>query len=730
MLTQLANAVNALAERTATTFVQQRVMGQALQADEARLRFQTRLLDTVGQVVLAADPAGRISYVNRAAARLFGQAPAALLGRPLAETAFAPADRAVAAEVMRHVDGGETWAGELPLCRADGSTFLALFTYDPLVDDQGRPAGGIGVAVDLTDRERAARDVAERETLLRGLLDHTPNMVYIEDLQNRLLFVNRRFEEALGCTRRQAVGRSLHELFDPATATAFAARAQQVVATGTLQQVIERVSSPTGGEQVVLSTRFPLSHADGTLYAVCCITRDITEQKRAEEKILALNGELERRVVERTGQLEQANRDLQTEVAEHARAADALRQVQETLRQRSEALSLANAEMARAARLKDEFLASMSHELRTPLHAILGMAEALHEQVYGPLTDPQRDAVRQVEDSGRHLLSLINDILDLSKIEAGKVQLHPGPTAVADVCQASLRMVREPAHKKRLKTECHLDPTVGLIETDGRRLKQVLVNLLSNAVKFTPEGGTVGLRVSGDPERGVVAFEVSDTGIGIRPDDLGRLFRPFTQLDGRLSRQYAGTGLGLALVHRVVELHGGGVAVESEPGKGSRFTVVLPWSPTAAADEAGLATATADEAAPAGCHRVLLAEDNEATARVVADYLRSRGYAVSVAREGMEAVERAREEQPDLVLMDIHLPGTDGLQAIRLIRATPHLQTVPVIAVTALAMAGDRERCLQAGATDYVCKPIGLRDLAAVIRPHLTPGERGAVGGN
>ena len=249
------------------------------------------------------------------------------------------------------------------------------------------------------------------------------------------------------------------------------------------------------------------------------------------------------------------------------------------VQQRTEELSAANAQLARAMRSRDEFLATMSHELRTPLTAILGMSEALMGQGHGSLNERQERYLGYIEESGQHLLALINDILDVVQIESGKLELTMAPVSIEALCAASLRLIGKAAGQKELTVNCAIDPQIDQVPADERRLKQVLVNLLSNAVKFTPKGGTVGLEVNGDAAAGVVRFSVWDTGIGINEDDFERLFKPFVQLDSRLSRQYGGSGLGLALVQRITELHGGSVTVDSSLGRGSRFTVALPWQP-------------------------------------------------------------------------------------------------------------------------------------------------------
>jgi signal transduction histidine kinase/CheY-like chemotaxis protein len=427
----------------------------------------------------------------------------------------------------------------------------------------------------------------------------------------------------------------------------------------------------------------------------------------------------------------------QQEITERKQAEQALKAEQASLARRVEDrtadLSAANAELARAARLKDEFLASMSHELRTPLSAILGLSEALLTKVYGPLTEKQTRSLDTIGTSGRHLLSLINDILDISRIEAGKLELRIGSVPIEALCQASLRMIQQTIQQKHLKVSSSFDSAVTTIQADQRRLRQILFNLLSNAAKFTPEDGTIGLEVRGDVEREVIHLVVWDTGIGIAQQDMERLFQPFIQLDSSLARQYAGTGLGLVLVHRLTEMHGGSVSVESEMSKGSRFTVSLPWQPSveerAPVDEdvrtdepEAKAQAVPQKPAPVNGRRatnILLAEDNEANIDTLSTYLHAMGYQITVARDGAEAIQRTRERLPDVILMDIQMPGMDGLEAIRRIRADADIARVPIIALTALAMPGDRELCLEVGADEYLPKPISLKNLVEVIKAQL-----------
>jgi len=402
-----------------------------------------------------------------------------------------------------------------------------------------------------------------------------------------------------------------------------------------------------------------------------------------------------------------------------------LRLANQRLADQERRLTEKNEALSRAARLKDEFLSSMSHELRTPLNAVIGMSESLIEGTYGDLDDEQCRALGLIESSGRHLLELINDILDLSRIEADRLELDLTDVDVTAVCRAAMAMVGPAAQKKDLTLRTMLDGAVSRVCADERRLTQILVNLLSNAVKFTPEGGAVTLSVTGQPRRGVLELAVADTGIGIASEDLSRLFQRFSQLDSSLARKHNGTGLGLVLTKRMAMLHGGDVAVESTPGRGSTFTVTLPWaSGTSAASapvvrpssETALMRAPSDDAS---ARHLLIVDDNPGNLRVVADFLRARGYRVELAASAAEGIATARATRPALILMDVQMPATDGLEATRQIRQDPALAGTPVVALTSLAMKGDRERCLAAGMDDYISKPVKLTELLATIEQRL-----------
>uniref|UniRef100_UPI003969C5EB PAS domain-containing hybrid sensor histidine kinase/response regulator n=1 Tax=Pseudanabaena galeata TaxID=1112103 RepID=UPI003969C5EB len=406
-----------------------------------------------------------------------------------------------------------------------------------------------------------------------------------------------------------------------------------------------------------------------------------------------------------------------------------------------------NEELLRATKLKDEFLANMSHELRTPLNSILGLSESLQEGILGSLNETQLKAIATVEASGEHLLSLINDVLDLSKISAGMIELDIESVSVANLCSSSLVFIKQQAFNKRIQIHRHIPSLIDNINIniDERRIKQVLINLLTNAVKFTPNEGRITLLLavgSGHTWQGeatipqrlrdmkspMIVFQIVDTGIGIAPDDLQRLFQPFVQVDSALNRQYEGTGLGLALVKQIVELHGGQVTAESEVGKGSCFTFALPYVPSQPIASESKPTSTdlqdslSQDVQPenAIAPLILLAEDNEANIQTFTSYLNAINYRVIVAKNGEEAVAMAKANSPDIILMDIQMPIMDGLEAIDQIRADTKFASVPIIAITALAMEGDLERCLAAGANEYLSKPIKLKQLATVIQQLLS----------
>jgi PAS domain S-box-containing protein len=758
-------------------------------------------------------------------------------------------------------------------------------SYFPLLGEDEQPEGVGTIFVEVSEQKQAVEALRRREELHRLLSESSRDMICLHEPDGTFLYVSNAVKDLLDYEPEELIGTSPYRLFHPFDRDDVVRPAHNQALQGPWEGRIEYRMRQRFGTYIWFETSCrSILDDEGRVVRLQTSSRDISERRRTQEVITHAYDELEQRVAERTQELSQLNELLYQEIEERTRIEEALAEERASLARRVEEqtvdLKLTNARLAHASRLKDEFLANMSHELRTPLNAILGLSEALQEEVYGPLTTRQRNSLRSIEESGRHLLALINDILDLSKIEAGKTELEITMVEVEALTQASLRMVKNQAHKKRLEVSETSDNQVSYVWGDERRLKQVLVNLLTNAVKFTPERGQVGLEVQGDAEHQVVRFTVWDSGIGIAQEDMSRLFKPFEQLDSGLDRHHEGTGLGLVLVARLVEMHRGSITVESEVGQGSRFIISLPWqepgvtssetdaleasgasledvaqasnqqtviacprmplnplrralviedSPSAAdqvtryLNELGIETVTygqgnsavsqvllvrpdiiildillpdvsgwdiltelkqhaetrdipviitsvvdepeqaiklhataylvkpvtrehiqsvlqhlfpqmarvieqvrGEEAEQDGVNErgdeplILLAEDNEENITMTQEYLAINGCRVEVVRNGLDAVAVARELKPALILMDIQMPGMDGMEATRRIRADETLAHIPIIALTALAMSGDRERCLEAGANEYLSKPVRLRKLLEIIRAYTS----------
>jgi signal transduction histidine kinase/CheY-like chemotaxis protein len=371
------------------------------------------------------------------------------------------------------------------------------------------------------------------------------------------------------------------------------------------------------------------------------------------------------------------------------------------------AIAIQNAQLFRelevAGRHKSEFLASMSHELRTPLNAVIGFSDVLLERMFGELNERQEEYVRDIRDSGRHLLELINEILDLSKVEAGRMELEPGPLSLPDLLEHGLAMVRERAARHGVALSLDVAPEVGVIWADELKLKQVVLNLLSNAVKFTPSGGTVDVsaQIAGDEAQVVVR----DTGIGIDPADHQRIFEAF-QRGGREARS-EGTGLGLTLSKRIVELHGGRIWMSSRPGTGSTFGFAVPVRPQGAPTEEDV-----QAAAERDMETVLVVEDDPHSAELLSVYLEGAGYRIAHARDGAEGLELARRLRPRAVVLDILLPRLDGWDLLSRLKADPATADSPVVVVS---MLDERGKGLALGAAEYLVKPVGREELLEAL---------------
>ena len=534
---------------------------------------------------------------------------------------------------------------------------------------------------------------------LSQAIEQSAQVVVITDRDERIEYVNRAFSAQTGYSREEAIGQPVQMLgagpMGPGEYLALRAMIERGE-TWRGEFNTRRRDDRLAVDAAVIT---PLRDREGgavTRYML--MMEDVTERRRQGEELARHRHHLEELVASRTAELEAA------------RAA-------------SEAANLA----------KSVFLANMSHEIRTPLNAVIGLA---HLQRLEPLTDTQLARLDKIDAAAQHLLSIISDILDLSKIEAGQMPLEDLDFALAPLLEGVRAMVAPGAAAKGLALRVDAEP-LPLLRGDATRLRQALLNFAANAVKFTAAGEVVlRVRLLGQDARGLLLrFEVQDTGIGIGPDELPRLFEPFAQVDASTSRRFGGTGLGLAINRRLAQLMGGEIGAGSQPGQGSIFWLTARLAP-ARNQEAPLPAAHADDD-PAlllrrrhGGARVLVVEDNPINREVAEALLQAAGLQAHSAETGLDALQHLRDQACDLVLMDVQLPGMDGLEATRRIRRNPALAHLPIVAMTANAFAEDRQACLAAGMDDFAAKPVQpvalyaalLRALdGAAARPRAVP---------
>ncbi len=418
--------------------------------------------------------------------------------------------------------------------------------------------------------------------------------------------------------------------------------------------------------------------------------QDITERKQIEEELEKEQHNLQKTVEGRTRELRDTVKNLKG----------------------------ANLQLEEANRAKSRFLSNMSHEFRTPLNAIIGFTDLLHGQFFGNLNEKQLDYVKQVDSSGKHLLAQINDILDIAKIDAGSMEIQWGKYFPEEFVVSPVAWMKGQFKKKNISVETHIDPDLATITVDCRKCRQIMLNLLTNALKYTPEGGRVEVRTSREGDAGY-RVEVMDTGVGIEEQDLGNIFSEFYQTDHARDQQLGGTGIGLALTRRLVELHGGDIGVESELGKGSTFWFTIPIKKNMDVEPGEQEEELETEMNPPMGHRILVAEDNETNLALVLDILSIHNHKVAAAKNGKEAVEMARSFRPELILMDIRMPVMGGLEATKQLRSLPEFNETPIIALTASAGSEAEGLQITAGCTEHLAKPVQSKELFAVLAKHL-----------
>ena len=672
-------------------------------AEEALLKadaLQSAIFNSANFSSIATDAKGVIQIFNVGAERMLGYTaaevmntitpadisdPKELISRAEAlsvelATAIEPGFEALVFKASRGIED----IYELTYIRKDGSRFPAVVSVTALRDAQGAIIGYLLIGTDNTARKlveeaqkQSDQKLRDQQFYTRSLIESNIDALMTIDPAGIITDVNKQTEALTGSTRDELIGAPFRDCFtDPERADAGIKR---VLSEKSVTDYELTARARDGKQTVVSYNATTFYDRSRKLQGVFAAARDVTERKRFERE-----------------------------------------------------LQQAKAAAESASRTKSDFLASMSHEIRTPMNSIMGIADLLAKTA---LTPEQDKYVQIFRRSGDNLLNLINDILDLSKVEASQLDLERTGFSLTDHLEKVIEMVAPRAQEKALTLTCEIAPGVSNdLVGDPTRLRQVLLNLLGNAIKFT-EAGEVSLKVEPDQDFAVptaLRFTVSDTGIGIPKEKMSRVFERFTQADSSTTRRFGGSGLGLTISRRLVELMGGRIWVESHVGKGSLFGFAVPFEVWAEANRPADAPVGMAAEEPLRPLRILLAEDSPDNCTIALAYLEDTPYRVDVAETGVIACQMFKAGHYDLVLMDRQMPAMDGLTATRTIRAweTKHDRSpTPIIALTASALKGDRETCLAAGCTAYLTKPIkqdvllqAIRDYSAAASPSLPAG--------
>ncbi len=626
--------------------------------------FAHQVMATVGQGIVVSSEGWRFEYVNPAFARMVGRMPKELIGRSMDELIH-PHDRPILIQARSRRQAGETSSYEARLIRSDGCVFPVQVTGTPRWQD-GKFFGSIVAVTDLTERKRFEDELKKSEAENRLLLDSIPDSIFLLDKEGNFLDYRTPNSSILYAPAELFMGKNIHSIM-PQDLVELTMNNLGLARQSGKMQVFE-YQLPANGEIKHFEARINLCEGGDFL----ALVRDVTERKRSDEMLWKAKEEAEA-----------------------------------------------------AAKAKSEFLANMSHEIRTPLNAVIGLTGLLLDT---DLTHEQRNYLEIVRDSGDSLLSVINNILDFSKIDGGMMELEHSPFDLRRCIESTMDLMVTRAAEKGLVLKVVLDdqlPT--MLVGDASRLRQVLANLLSNAVKFTDKGFVeVSVRGNAIPEGFELRFDVLDTGIGMPQDKLDRLFMPFSQIDSSITRRYGGTGLGLAISKRLVGMMGGRIWAKSNPGVGSTFTFTIKVKlPCMQPVQHEVKDLKPDIKPPIEGHfqqalplSILLAEDNAVNQMVLLQMLRKIGYQADLASNGFDVLAALDRQAYDVVLMDIQMPDMDGFEATRRILARfPKMKRPRIIALTAHALNGDRERCLKAGMDGYLSKPVKIEDLQSALRP-------------
>lgn len=559
-------------------------------------------------------------------------------------------------------------------------------------------------------------------TILKDRITETLNLagmgkgLFAADESYGIIYWNNRLEEWTALAAEDVIGCNLFTRFEQ-------------FGTVPLRQMLDRVFTyglPAVCSPFIHTRLLPCSYPNGE-ERFCRITvfrYETDNQKRMVFQVEEISGtcRMVRQLLEKHQRMASelnGRKNLERQIAEERinlekSIEERTRELRASLRQ----LELTNMRLEQANQHKNRFLSSMSHELRTPLNAILGFNDLLRGCFFGDLNEKQLSYVDQIDSSSKHLLALISDLLDIAKIDAGTMDLSLENVPVEEFIYATQTMMNPQFKEKQLEVNTFVDPSIGTIQADRRKWKQIMLNLLSNAIKYTPVKGRIDIRVT-PMNAEYIRVDVRDTGVGIRKDDIEKVFSDFYQAERVRDQQLGGTGIGLALTKRMVELHKGEIFAESEPGKGSCFWFTLPVSHDVECAPV-LITQDAPTREPSRMkRRIMVVEDDPTNLEMVLDMLSIQGHEAHGACNGREALQMADQFKPDLIFMDIRMPVMDGFEATRALRRIERYRDVPIVALTANTSSHAEADCLEAGCTAYVSKPIRSAKLFEILDEYL-----------